>query len=120
MRQEIASHTTGQINLKDAISGGDTSGFQNKVQDWYDGLPPAQRLVVQHLVSGIDGSANPVIHYELEKSVSHPWNALVGMELGLTPAWRLRGEVGFIDRTQVIVGFNYRFGSGSEPVTPKP
>jgi hypothetical protein len=35
---------------------------------------------------------------------------LIGTEIGLTRAWRVRAEVGFIQRTQVIIGINYRFG----------
>jgi len=51
-----------------------------------------------------------VIHYDLDKAVAYPWNMLVGSEFGLTPAWRLRAEVGFINRTQVVLGLCYRFG----------
>ncbi|HEU5074017.1 MAG TPA: hypothetical protein VFU02_07585, partial [Polyangiaceae bacterium] len=52
----------------------------------------------------------PTIRYDLHKAVKYPWNALVGTEIGLTPAWRLRAEFGFINRTQLILGINYRFG----------
>jgi hypothetical protein len=60
-----------------------------------------------------------VIRYDLDKAVAHPWNMLLGTELGLSNAWRMRAEVGFIHRTQVIVGLNYRFG-GPSAATPPP
>jgi hypothetical protein len=98
---------------------GDAAGsFQQKVQDWYDGLPPGRQMIFQGLVDRITAAGDPVIHYDLDKAVAYPWNMLIGTEIGLTDAWRLRAEVGFIHRTQFIFGINYRFGgflgSGAE------
>ncbi|HSC86333.1 MAG TPA: hypothetical protein VLC09_03650 [Polyangiaceae bacterium] len=111
MRQQIESHTRGEIRLREALEGADMSEFQQKVQDWYDTLGRGQQAVFDRLVDGISG-ADPVIQYELDKAVKYPWNMLVGAEIGLSPAWRLRAEVGFIERTQVVLGVNYRFGDG--------
>lgn len=115
MRQSIASDTKGEIRLSDAIGGdADTSGFKQRVMDWYEGLPPARQAVVSGIVDAIEGGdRDTVIQYELDKAIADPWNMLLGTEVGLTPAWRLRAEVGFINRTQVVVGVNYRFGDGA-------
>lgn len=112
MRQAIASETKGQINLSDAIDGAGDGTFQDDLQAWFDGLPPAQQAVVRGLVDRIqDGRpADTLIRYDLDKSVRYPWNALLGTEIGLSDAWRVRAEVGFIHRTQVVIGLNYRFG----------
>ena len=111
MRQVIASETRGEIRLSDAVGGGGNAdgSFQQDLKAWYDALPPGRQAVVGGLVSRIQGN-DPVIHYDLDKAVAYPWNMLIGTEIGLTPAWRVRAEVGFIQRTQVIIGLNYRFG----------
>ena len=78
--------------------------------DWYDGLPPGRQAVVRALVEQIQAGGDPVIHYDLDKAVAYRWNMLIGTEIGLTREWRIRAEVGFIHRTQLIIGLNYRFG----------
>jgi len=108
MRQSIEAETRGDIKLSDAVGSG--GGFQDKLAAWYDNLPPAQQAVVGGVVGGLQAAGDPVIHYDLDKSVAHPWNMLIGTEIGLTRAWRVRAEVGFLQRTQLIVGINYRFG----------
>src|SRR5215471_7446396 len=123
MRQYIQSDTRGSIRLKDAVSGAGDGSWQQKLQDWYNGLPPCRQAIVKNLVDRIDiGGGDPVIHYDLDKAVANPWNMLVGTEIGLSDAWRLRAEVGFIHRTQFLFGINYRFGGflGPAPEEPAP
>jgi hypothetical protein len=111
MRQVIEAETKGQIRLSDAIGGGGEGRFQDDLQEWYDALPPARQAIVRGIVGRLEGGGgDPVIRYDLDKAVAYPWNMLVGTEIGLSPAWRIRAEVGFINRTQVLVGLNYRFG----------
>jgi hypothetical protein len=87
--------------------------------NWYESLPPARQAPLSGVVGRIENDRDPVIRYDLDKAVAHPWNMLLGTELGLSNAWRMRAEVGFIHRTQVIVGLNYRFG-GPSAATPPP
>ncbi|HKP62511.1 MAG TPA: hypothetical protein VJV78_37510 [Polyangiales bacterium] len=115
MRQVIDSETRGEISLSDAV-GGD-GGFQDKLDDWYEGLPPGRQAVVREVVERIQAGGDPVIHYDLDKAVAYTWNMLIGTEIGITPEWRIRAEVGFIHRTQVIVGLNYRFGGFTSGAT---
>jgi hypothetical protein len=110
MRQKIESKTQGSINLKDAVNGAGDGSFQSKLEDWYNGLPPAKQAVVGAIVDKIGGGGNPVINYDLDKAIKYPWNMVVGGELGVTKAFRVRAEVGFIQRTQLVLGLNYRFG----------
>jgi hypothetical protein len=111
MRQVIQSETKGQIRLSDAIGGSGEGRFQDDLQEWYEALPPARQAIVRGIVGRIEGGGgDPVIRYDLDKAIAYPWNALVGTEIGLSPAWRVRAEVGFINRTQVVLGLNYRFG----------
>lgn len=118
MRQTIEADTKGEIRLSDAI--GD-SGFQDKLQNWYDGLPPGRQAAVDAIVGRLNGGGDPVIHYDLDKAIKYPWNMLLGGEIGVTKAWRIRAEFGFIHRTQVVLGLNYRFGlfeAGPPPPAP--
>ncbi|HEX6765998.1 MAG TPA: hypothetical protein VF103_10985 [Polyangiaceae bacterium] len=117
MRQKIESETKGQIRLSDAISGDGEGKFHDDLQEWFDGLPPGQQAAVRGIVGRIQAATggDPVIKYDLDKAVAYPWNLLVGGELGLSPAWRVRTEVGFIHRTQFLVGLNYRFGGFLRP-----
>jgi hypothetical protein len=110
MRQTIESDTSGQIRLSDAVGSSGDGSFQGELQSWYAGLPPALQAPVSGVVERIDGDLDPVIRYDLDKAVAYPWNMLVGTEIGFTDAWRMRAEVGFIHRTEVILGMNYRFG----------
>jgi len=113
MRQSIASETKGQINLNDAVDGAGDGSFQDRMQAWFDGLPPSQQAIVRRVVDEIQAgrpAGGTLIRYDLDKSIAYPWNLLVGGEFGLSRAWRLRAEVGFIHRTQLVLGLNYRFG----------
>jgi hypothetical protein len=120
MRQDIESNTVGDISLRETLGGGDAAAdFEQKVMDWYGGLPPGRQQIVEGLVSRIDPNGDAVIHYELDKAIASPWNMLIGTEVGLTPHWRIRAEVGFIERFQLLLGVNYRFGDGAG-TRPKP
>jgi hypothetical protein len=111
MRQLIDSETKGKITLSDAIGGSGEGAFQDDLQEWYDALPPSRQAIVRGIVGRLEGrDGDPTIRYDLDKAIAYPWNALIGTEIGLSPAWRVRAELGFINRTQVLVGLNYRFG----------
>jgi len=111
MRQRIESKTKGQIALND-LGADSEGGFHDDLMNRYEGLPPSRQAIVRGLVGRLDGNddGDTIIRYDLHKAVKYPWNALIGTEIGLTQAWRLRAEFGFINRTQLILGINYRFG----------
>ena len=117
MRQIIDSETKGKISLSDAISGDGEGKFQDDLDAWYEALPPARQAIVRGIVGRLEGAGDTTIRYDLDKAIAYPWNALIGTEIGLSPAWRVRAELGFINRTQVLVGLNYRFG-GFKRSTP--
>ncbi len=111
MRQTIEADTEGSISLKDAI-GAPAGSFEAKVASWYNSLPPGQQAVVGSLVDGLGGSAgsrDPTIHYKLNKSLTDPWNLLIGAEIDLHKRVQMRMEYGFLGRQQLIMGICYRF-----------
>jgi hypothetical protein len=111
MYQRIGVATRGSIGLNEAI-GEPSDEFRDKVDGWYDDLPPGRQAIVGAAVDELRETLgdDPVIRYKLDKRVSAPWNMLVGAQLEINEHWQLRTEVGFIQRTQVLLGFNYRFG----------
>jgi len=114
MHQKIQADTQGSISLKDAI-GAPEGSFDSKVARWYNSLPQSERGNVSNLAGpgglpGAGGSADPTIHYKLDKALSDPWNLLIGSEIDLHKRVQMRMEFGFIGRTQLIMGINYRFG----------
>jgi len=117
MRQRIESKTKGQISLNE-LAPDSEGGFHDNLENWYEGLPPSRQAIVRGIVGRLDGNddGDTVIRYDLHKAVKYPWNALIGTEIGLTQAWRLRAEFGFINRTQLILGINYRFGGFTGPL----
>jgi hypothetical protein len=112
MRQKIGSQTNGSISLKDAVDP--DSDLAGRAEAWYEGLTPGERLALQPIISRLQDS-DATIHYDLKKQIKQKWNMTLGGELGFNDRFQLRAEVGFIGRTQVIAGFNYRFGVFSAP-----
>jgi hypothetical protein len=109
MRQAIEVDTSGSISLSDTI-GEPSDAFQEKLENWYGALPPGQKVIVGDLVDRLQNRGDTIIHYKLDKKIADPWNMLLGMEMDLGQVVQLRTEFGFIGRTQLIMGLNYRFG----------
>ena len=107
MRQAIQADTEGSIALRDAI-GEPEGSFANKVGTWYNSLGPVAQQGAQNLYNGLQ-ERDPVIHYKLDKALTHPWNMLLGFEVDLHKRVQMRMEYGFLGRTQLIFGIAYRF-----------
>ena len=108
MRQSITAGTEGSIKLDDVI-GEPSDSFKGKLKGWYDGLGRGQQAIVGGIYDRLQNTPSPVIHYKLDKAIKNPWNMLLGMEADLNQRLQLRAEVGFLGRTQIILGINYRF-----------
>jgi hypothetical protein len=108
MRQSIAAGTEGAIKLDDVI-GEPSDSFKGKVKNWYDSLGRGEQAVVGGIYDRLQNTPSPIIHYKLDKSIKDPWNMLLGMEADLNQRVQLRAEVGFLGRSQIILGINYRF-----------
>jgi len=110
MRQKITANTEGAISLSDAI-GGAPDSFDAKVGKWAmasggAGIADGRGLIPR----APGGSGDTIIHYKLDKALTDPWNLLIGSEIDLHKRVQMRMEFGFLGRTQLIMGINYRFG----------
>ena len=108
MRQYITAGTEGSIKLDDVI-GEPSDSFKGKVKSWYDSLDRGGQAIVGGIYDRIQNNPSPVIHYKLDKVIKDPWNMLLGMEADLSQRVQFRAEVGFLGRSQIILGVNYRF-----------
>jgi len=109
MRQEIAAETSGSILLSETI-GEPSDSFKAKVGEWYGNLSPGQQAVVGAVAGRLQEREDPVIHYRLDKALADPWNMLLGFEVDLHQRVQMRMEYGFLGRSQLLLGINYRFG----------
>ena len=116
MKQTLKSTTNGSINLSEVIAGGgdgsDGGGFEDyEDSEWYQGLPPAQRRVVDEIVKRLQGidPSDVVVNYSLDKATADPWNMIAGASYDFSKTWAGRAETGFIGRKSVLLMLNYRF-----------
>ena len=113
MKQTLNSGTDGSIALSDVIAGGGGGGSLGDYQssEWYQGLTPAQKGVIDAIAERLAGRepSNVTVNYALKKSVADPWNMLAGVSYDWSKRWQGRVETGFIGRFQVLGQINYRF-----------
>lgn len=115
MRQKIASETQGSIALADAIPPETVDQIRDALEtlddeEWYQDLGPVQKVLVDqiadHLLHGTGGDLT--VNYRINKSISDPWNMLLGSNFDVSKRWTVRAEVGFLGRTSVLVNAVYR------------
>jgi len=109
MNQKVELETRGSIAFSEAVPPEFWSQIENiQSTPWYAALPPAQKAVIDQLVTRITNSKDTVINYGIDKSLADPWNMLGGVQFFLGKSWEFRAEAGFIGRTSVLAGFSYR------------
>jgi len=142
-RLKYSNATNGSLPLSDFLPSDGSGGAkidaglqkvaegQIKVDEWWDGLTPAQQKnpanIAKHetanraltaagnFLNAADGAistiGNSTVQYSLDKKVKNMWNFIVGSQFQLNKHWMLRGEYGFLgSRQQFIGGLQYRFG----------
>ncbi|RKR05832.1 hypothetical protein C8C83_5183 [Flavobacterium sp. 90] len=141
-RVHISGDTNGNIAMSDIFDLNNAqakvddglakvSENQTKVNNWWDGLTPAQQAnpinVAKHntanraleragtFLTSLDGALstadNSSVQYSLQKSPKDMWNFLIGTQFQYNKHVMFRAEVGFLgSRTQVLGGLQYRFG----------
>ena len=96
----LISHQPGDLDALETVED----------EQWYQNLGPAQKVVVDQIVDRLlatDGS-DLRINYSIDKSLADPWNMLAGANIDFNKRWTIRGEVGFIGRTSLLLSAVYR------------
>jgi len=127
-RQAIQSNTSGSISLYEAIGADEDkvaeaqqklSDVSDRIQKWYDDLPPALQPKFEDQVTKItnglnrvsDGLEDPQVSYRFQKQLKRKWHFMVGAQWQISPNWQVRAEYGFADqKQQALLSLNYRFG----------
>jgi hypothetical protein len=116
MKQTLVSETNGSVGLADLTSPQSAARLAAQLRDyqasdWYQQLTPPQKAVVDRIAGAIGrpSADSLVINYGLQKAIATPWNMLAGVTYDFTRNWTIRAELGFIQRTSVLVMGNYRF-----------
>jgi len=121
MRAEMASETSGQIKLNEAIPG--LSDKQDEInseyQAWkgspeYDDLTIAQKAIVTKYIDPmveqiVTSDGEGVVKYAMDKQTKELWNGLVGAQFQLNKHWQFRTEAGLVgNRKSFLFSVNYR------------
>ena len=115
MRARISAETLGSIGLSEVIPPETVDGIRDRLEgiedsDWYQDLPPGQRVVVDEIVDRLlnADAGDLTINYSIDKSLSDPWNMLAGANFDMSKRWTVRSEVGFIGRFSLLLSAVYR------------
>ncbi len=113
---KMGSATVGEIRLGDAIPTENMNAKGQELLDFYDELPPLDKLKPKYLIvkaigeKMVDADGDAIIRYGMDKQVKEKWNGLLGIQYQLNKRWMLRGEAGLIgDRRSYLLSLNYRF-----------
>lgn len=113
--QIIQNDTNGSIPITSVFPGFGSGNFIDTLNDWADGLPPAQRVIAKQIIGELEKVAegiptDSVIDYSLQKEVAAPFNMIFGAQYQFNKNWMLRTEMGvFGKRSQFLLNLNWRF-----------
>jgi len=118
MRAKMASETSGQIKLNEAIPNFEEGKDQivSDIEDYqdspaYDDLTVLQKAMVNGIKTSIDESdGEGIVKYAMDKQTKQLWNGLVGAQFQLNKHWQFRTEAGLVgNRKSFLFSANYRF-----------
>ncbi|MHA7129337.1 hypothetical protein [Algoriphagus namhaensis] len=113
--QIIQNDTRGSIGVTDVFPGFGQGNVIDALNNWADGLPPAQRVIAKQIISELEKVSEGIpsdsqIDYVLEKEVAAPFNLIFGAQYQFNKNWMIRSELGvFGKRSQFLLNLNWRF-----------
>ncbi|WP_236032603.1 hypothetical protein [Algoriphagus pacificus] len=114
--QIIQNDTQGSISVASIFPGFGEGNVIQILNDWADGLPPAQKLIAKQIIQKLEDASSGIetsdsyIDYLLDKEVAAPFNIILGAQYQFNKNWMLRSEVGvFGKRSQFLLNLNWRF-----------
>ncbi len=116
MRVKMSSESSGEIKLGDAIPVEQMNGKGQELLDFYESLPPQDKIKPKYLLMKAIGErlvvadGEAIIRYGMDKQVKQLWNGLIGLQYQINKRWMLRSEAGLIgNRKSYLLSVNYRF-----------
>jgi hypothetical protein len=88
----VDNRTVGAIDLREIIPPG-AIGDELKNSDWYSGLGPARKAVVDQILDA-GAESDLIVNYDLAKRPANPWNMVIGFQYQFNKNWQLRAESG--------------------------
>ena len=111
MNQRLVAETKGSIAVAEALPPAvrdELVDYQS--EQWYQDLGPVQQEIADTIMDEIINRYDTgKINYEMNKSLTTPWNMLVGMNYELGKRWAFRTEAGLIGRWSIMTNVVYRF-----------
>ncbi|MEL4306641.1 hypothetical protein [Joostella sp. CR20] len=122
--QYLARNSSGALKISDIFSKMDKGKLQevkdaisDTANNWYDGLGPAQKIIVNQLVNEIDNwlegrtPGDSELGYRFDKDPLGHTSLQLGVQYNHGKRWWYRLETGVgRGRNQILLSANYRFG----------
>lgn len=110
MNQRLVAETRGSIAVSEALPPAVRDELVDyQTEQWYQDLGPAGKQVADTLMDEIINRYDTgTINYSLDKSLTTPWNMLVGMNYEIGKRWAFRTEAGLIGRWSIMTNVVYR------------
>lgn len=102
-------------DLKHNIPEDKLQAIKDEVEDWYQDLTPAQKVVTKQIAQALYDRFNGVatdltVNYSLKKEATSKWSLLVGGQFQFNQRWQIRAEFGFLGgRKSGLLSTNYRW-----------
>jgi opacity protein-like surface antigen len=111
MNQRLVAETKGSIAVAEALPPAVRDSLVDyQTEQWYQDLGPAGKAVADTLMDEIINRYDSgTINYSMNKSLTTPWNMLVGVQYELGKRWTFRSEAGLIGRWSIMTNVVYRF-----------
>jgi opacity protein-like surface antigen len=110
MHQSLRAETKGSIAVAEALPPAVRDSLVDyQTEQWYQDLGPIQKQIADTVMDEIINRYDTgTINYELNKSLTTPWNLLIGTNYEIGKRWAFRAEAGLIGRWTMMMNAVYR------------
>jgi hypothetical protein len=111
MNQRLVAETKGSIAVAEALPPSVRDSLADyQTEQWYQDLGPVGKAQADTLMDEILNRYDTgTINYSLDKSLTTPWNMLIGGNYEIGKRWAFRAEAGLIGRWSIMTNLVYRF-----------
>jgi len=110
MNQRLVAETKGSIAVSEALPPAVRDSLVDyQTEQWYIDLGPAGQQAADSLMDEIINRYDSgKINYSMNKSLTTPWNMLIGGNYEIGKRWAFRAEAGLIGRWSLMTNVVYR------------